>query len=83
MLRIVNRIGRRSFATRTTKPNVWVVTDGGIESTLQAMALGKQLAGSNTLSNTFKLKTIVASKSKIPSAIPRGNGFNSIILRVC
>jgi mitochondrial fission protein ELM1 len=44
---------------------VWVVTDGGIESTLQAMALGKQLAGCNTLSNTFKLKTIVASKSKL------------------
>jgi hypothetical protein len=44
---------------------VWVVTDGGIESTLQAMALGKQIAGSNTLSNTFKLKTIVASKRKL------------------
>ena len=28
------------------------------------MALGKQLAGSSQLSQTFKLKTIVASKSK-------------------
>jgi hypothetical protein len=40
------------------------VTDGGIENTLHGLALGKQLAGSNQLSNTFKLKTIVASKSK-------------------
>lgn len=61
----VNRVGCvRHLTTRATAttPNVWVVTDGGIESTLHAMALGKQLAGSNQLSNTFKLKTIVASK---------------------
>ncbi|KAI9487142.1 MAG: hypothetical protein EXX96DRAFT_614939 [Benjaminiella poitrasii] len=43
-------------------PNVWVITDGGLESTLQAMALGKQLAGSNQLSNTFKLKTATSSE---------------------
>ncbi|KAI8088354.1 mitochondrial fission ELM1-domain-containing protein [Thamnidium elegans] len=56
-----NRVGLKQYSTRTT-PNVWVVTDGGIENTLQAMSLGKQLAGSNQLSNTFKLKTVVASK---------------------
>jgi hypothetical protein len=37
------------------------MTDGGIESTLQAMTLGKQLAGSG---HPFKLKTFHSSKSK-------------------
>lgn len=68
LLNHVNRIGCiKHYSTRantTAPPNVWVVTDGGIESTLQAMALGKQLTGSNQLSKSFKVKTIVASKSK-------------------
>ncbi|KAI9262460.1 hypothetical protein EDC94DRAFT_518779, partial [Helicostylum pulchrum] len=55
------RVGLKQYSTRTA-PNVWIVTDGGIENTLHAMSLGKQLAGSNQLSNTFKLKTVVASK---------------------
>ncbi|KAI9249316.1 mitochondrial fission ELM1-domain-containing protein [Sporodiniella umbellata] len=46
----------------STKRSVWVVTDGGIESTLQAMALGKRLSGSNSICGNLKLKTIVASK---------------------
>ncbi|KAI7901913.1 uncharacterized protein BX663DRAFT_436612, partial [Cokeromyces recurvatus] len=50
------------YSTQTNVPNVWVITNGGLESTLQAMALGKHLAGSKELSNTFKLKTITASE---------------------
>ncbi|KAI9301719.1 hypothetical protein BJ944DRAFT_168576, partial [Cunninghamella echinulata] len=38
-----------------TKPNVWVVTDGGIESTLQAVNLGKQLGN-------ITVKTITSSE---------------------
>lgn len=52
------------YSSTLTNQKVWVVTDGGIENTLQAMALGKRLAGSNQLSENLKLKTIVSSKSK-------------------
>ncbi|RCI06919.1 hypothetical protein CU098_013576 [Rhizopus stolonifer] len=52
---------------------LWVVTDGGIESTLQALALGKRLSGSNTISENLKLKTIVSSKKlqMFPSIIQK------------
>ncbi|EIE90669.1 hypothetical protein RO3G_15380 [Rhizopus delemar RA 99-880] len=50
------------YSSTLTNQKVWVVTDGGIENTLQAMALGKRLAGSNQLSENLKLKTIVSSK---------------------
>ncbi|KAL9538213.1 hypothetical protein MBANPS3_011108 [Mucor bainieri] len=55
------RVSPRFYSTQTASPNVWVVTDGGIESSLQAVALGKQLSGSSTP----KIKTVVASKSSI------------------
>ncbi len=59
----LNRTGFKRYQSTLTKPNVWVVTDGGLENTLHGLALGKQLAGSNQLSTRFQLKTIVASKS--------------------
>ncbi|KAK4520661.1 uncharacterized protein ATC70_006539 [Mucor velutinosus] len=52
------RVSPRCYSTQTASPNVWVVTDGGIESSLQAVALGKQLSGSGKP----KVKTVVASK---------------------
>lgn len=60
----MSRVGYQFYTTASKKPNVWVVTDGGIESTLQAMSLGKELAGSTQLSAHFKLKTFRSSKSK-------------------
>ncbi|KAI8876748.1 hypothetical protein K501DRAFT_261657 [Backusella circina FSU 941] len=50
-----SRVGSiRLYSTRTS--TVWVMTDGGLESTLQAMTLGKQLSPNVTL------KHVVASK---------------------
>ncbi|KAI8982495.1 mitochondrial fission ELM1-domain-containing protein [Pilobolus umbonatus] len=51
----------RQYTTKVS--HVWVITDGGIENTLRGMALGKQLSGTARLSNTFKLKKVVASKT--------------------
>lgn len=61
LLARVTRVSPRFYSTQTAVPSVWVVTDGGIESSLQAVALGKQLSGPN---NKVKIKTVVASKSK-------------------
>ncbi|KAL7311998.1 hypothetical protein PS15m_007805 [Mucor circinelloides] len=59
LLARVTRVSPRFYSTQTAAPSVWVVTDGGIESSLQAVALGKQLSGPN---NKVKIKTVVASK---------------------
>ncbi|SAM04100.1 hypothetical protein [Absidia glauca] len=48
--------GLLQYTTKATKrPNVWVVTDGGIESTLQAVTVGKRLG-------EFNVKTIQSSQ---------------------
>ncbi|KAI8096739.1 uncharacterized protein BX664DRAFT_65376 [Halteromyces radiatus] len=51
--RSVKALQYRTIIT-TTKPNVWVVTNGGIESTLQAATIGKHLGN-------LTVKTIVST----------------------
>ncbi|KAF7720896.1 hypothetical protein EC973_005797 [Apophysomyces ossiformis] len=55
-LRSLHRVNIQRSLTSNAK--VWVLSDGGIESSLRAMALGRSLAGNDSLS----LKTVVASK---------------------
>ncbi|KAJ8654941.1 hypothetical protein O0I10_009337 [Lichtheimia ornata] len=45
------RIDARFLSQQSNKPNVWVLTDGGIQSTLLGMTLGKRL-GNTTLKTT-------------------------------
>ncbi|OBZ81024.1 hypothetical protein A0J61_10928 [Choanephora cucurbitarum] len=60
MFRQFNRINPAvSLARAYSTAKVWVVTDGGLESSLRALTLGRQLANGSRL----ELKTIVASKT--------------------
>ncbi|CEP07871.1 hypothetical protein [Parasitella parasitica] len=60
LVRLFKKIAQvhlRTYSIHTPNPNVWVLTDGSIESSLQAVALAKQLSSPDK----FKIKTIVAS----------------------
>ncbi|CEI93782.1 hypothetical protein RMCBS344292_08008 [Rhizopus microsporus] len=52
-------ISCKRYSSTLASRRVWVVTDGSIEHTLPALALGKKLSGAN---QDLKLKTIVASQ---------------------
>ncbi|KAI8327579.1 mitochondrial fission protein ELM1-like protein [Choanephora cucurbitarum] len=59
MFQQFHRIKPVSLARAYSTAKVWVVTDGGLESSLKALTLGRQLANGHRL----ELKTIVASKT--------------------
>ncbi|KAI8981661.1 hypothetical protein BDF20DRAFT_862552 [Mycotypha africana] len=56
------RVGCRRHSSKAINSSpVWVITDGGIESTLQALVLGRHLAGSSSKEG-LQLKTMVINK---------------------
>ncbi|ORZ17956.1 hypothetical protein BCR42DRAFT_243185 [Absidia repens] len=82
-----SRIGYKGVFQYTTstsvtkKPNVWVVTDGGIESTLQAVAVGKRLgeltAKTITSNQVLRLLPMVLQKYIVDWGVKKTNKNNT------